>query len=72
MRGKTHIFPVETLKNFSVSFQVNYPFNFGPGVGAIPLTNAEPLANATATTSGWGTTTPGGSLASHSYWQSTY
>jgi trypsin len=62
MRSKTHIFPVEPLKNFSFSFQVDIRFVFGPGVGPIPLTTAEPPAGAIATTSGWGTTTPGGDL----------
>jgi trypsin len=63
IRGKTHIFPVEPLKNFSVSFQVSEQFTYGPGVGPIPLTTAEPPAGANATTSGWGTTTSGASLA---------
>jgi len=59
MRSKTHIFPVEPLKNFSFSFQVDPPFTYG----TIPLPPAEPPAGAPATTLGWGTTTPGGSLS---------
>jgi len=62
MWSKTPIFPVEPLNNFSVSFQVDPPFTYGPGVGQIALTTAEPAAGAPATTSGWGTTTPGGDL----------
>jgi trypsin len=64
MRGKTAVFTVELLNNFSVSFQVSPPFTFGPGVEPINMTNVEPLPGALSVTSGWGTTSPGGSLPS--------
>jgi len=61
MQGKTPIFTVEPLNNFSVSFQVSVPFTYGPGVQPIALTSVEPSAGALAVVSGWGTLTAGGS-----------
>jgi len=54
MRGKTPNFPVETLNNFRVSFQVSVPFNYGIGVQPISLTFTEPSAGSIAAVSGWG------------------
>ena len=62
MQGKTPVFPVEPLSNFSVPFQVSVPFAFGLGVQPIALTSVEPPAGALAVVTGWGTLTPGGSL----------
>jgi hypothetical protein len=62
MRGKTPVFHVEHLSNFSVSFQVSPPFTYGPGVQPIPLAPTEPPAGTLCVVSGWGTLTPGGSL----------
>jgi len=62
MQGKTPVFPVEPLNNFSVPFQVSVPFAFGLGVQPIALTSVEPPAGALAVVTGWGTLTPGGSL----------
>jgi len=62
MRSKTPILPLEPLLYFKVSFQVSPPFTYGPGVQPIPLVSTEPPAGALAVVSGWGTTTPGGSL----------
>jgi len=61
MQGKTPIFTVEPLNNFSVSLQVSVPFIYGPGVQPIALTSVEPSAGALAVVSGWGTLTAGGS-----------
>ena len=61
MQGKTLIFTVEPLNNFSVSFQVSVPFTYGPGVQPIALTSVEPPAGALAVVTGWGTLTAGGS-----------
>jgi hypothetical protein len=41
-RDKTPTFTAEPLNNFSVSFQVSVPFNYGPGVQPISLTSSEP------------------------------
>jgi trypsin len=54
MQGKTPIFPVELLNNFSVTFQVSVPFTYGPGTQPIPLTSTEPAAGSLAVVSGWG------------------
>jgi len=54
-RGKTPIFTVEPLNNFSVSFQVSVPFTYGPGVQPISLSSTEPAAGSLAVVSGWGT-----------------
>ena len=64
MRGKTPIFTLEPLNNFSVSFQVSVPFTYGTGVRPIPMTSTEPTAGTLAVVSGWGTLTPGGQLPS--------
>ena len=64
MRIKTPDFRVELLNNFSVSFQVSVPFNYGPGVQPISLTSTEPAAGSLAVVSGWGILSPGGSLPS--------
>jgi len=64
IQGKTPIFTVEPLNNFSVPFQVSVPFTYGPGVQPIALTSVEPSAGSLAVVSGWGTLTPGGSLPS--------
>jgi trypsin len=64
MRGKTPVFLVESLNNFSVSFQVSVPFTYGPGVQPISLTNTEPPAGALSVVSGWGTLSSGGSFPS--------
>jgi trypsin len=53
MRGKTPVFPIENLNNFSVSFQVSVPFTYGPGVQPIPLTSSEPAAGSLSVASGW-------------------
>jgi len=55
MRGKTPVFPVEILSNFSVSYQVSVPFNYEPGVQPITLTSSEPPAGSLAVLRGWGT-----------------
>jgi len=60
-RGKAHIFPVEPLNNFSVTFQVSVSFTYGTGVQPIPLTSTEPAADAPAVASGWGTVNYGDS-----------
>jgi len=54
MRGKTPIFPVEPLNNFSVPFQVFVPFTFGPRVRKIPMISTEPTAGTTTIVTGWG------------------
>ena len=54
MWGKTPIFPVEPLNNFSVTFQVPVPFTYGPGVQPIPLTYSEPSAGSLSVVGGWG------------------
>ena len=64
MQGKTPVFPVEPLNNFSVPFQVSVPFAFGLGVQPIALTSVEPPAGALAVVTGWGRLTPGGLLPS--------
>jgi len=64
MGGKTLIFPVEPLNNFSFSLQVSVPFTFGTGVQPISIKCTEPPAGVLAVVSGWGTLTPGGSLPS--------
>jgi len=56
MRGKTRNFPVETLNNFSVSFQVSVPFKYGIGIQPISLTSTEPACGSIAVISGWGFT----------------
>ena len=61
MQGKTPVFPVEPINNFSVQFQVSVPFTYGPGVRPIALASVEPPAGARAVVSGWGTLTAGGS-----------
>ena len=63
-QGKTPIFPVEPLNNFSVSFQVSVPFTYAPVVQPIPMTSTEPAAGSHAVVSGWGTPTEGSSLPS--------
>ena len=50
--------------NFILLFQVSVPFTYGTGVQPIPLTTTEPAGGAVSTVTGWGTTTPGGSLPS--------
>jgi trypsin len=62
MRGKTPVFTVELLNNFSVSFQVSPPFTYGPGVQPIAMTNLDPLPGTLAVVSGWGTLTEGGPI----------
>jgi trypsin len=62
MQGKTPVFPVEPLNNFSVLFQISVPFTYGPVVQPINLTSVEPPAGALAVVTGWGTLAPGGSL----------
>jgi len=64
MQGKTPVFPVEPLSNFSVPFQVSVPFAYGLGVQPIALTSVEPPAGALAVVTGWGRLTPGGLLPS--------
>jgi trypsin len=54
LRGKTPIFPVEPLNNFSVTFQVTVPFTFGPRVRQISMISTEPAAAAPAVVTGWG------------------
>ena len=61
MQGKTPIFTVEPLNNFSVSFQVSVPFTYGTAVQPISLTSVEPSAGALAVVSGWGTLSSGSS-----------
>jgi trypsin len=61
MQGKTPVFTVEPLNNFSVPFQVSVPFTYGTGIQPIALTSVEPSAGALAVVSGWGTLTAGGS-----------
>jgi len=56
MRGKTRNFPLETLNNFSVSFQVSVPFKYGIVIQPISLTSTEPAAGSIAVVSGWGYT----------------
>jgi trypsin len=62
MRVKSHIFPVESFDNLSVSFQVSVTFTYGVGVRPISLAIVEPPAGALAVVTGWGSLTPGGSL----------
>jgi trypsin len=57
MRGKTPIFTVESLNNFSDSFQVSVLFTYGTEFQPIKMTSTEPAA----VVSGWGTLIPGGS-----------
>jgi trypsin len=59
MRGKTPIFPVGPLKNFSVLFQVDVPFTYGPTIRPIALATAEPAAGVLAVVSGWGVLSDG-------------
>jgi secreted trypsin-like serine protease len=54
VRGKTPIFPVEPLNNFSVSFQVTPPFTYGTGVQPISMISTEPAAGSPSAGSGWG------------------
>ena len=54
MRGKTPIFPVEPLNNFSVTFQVTVPFTYSPKVRQISMISTEPTAATTAVVTGWG------------------
>jgi len=54
MRGKTPVFPVETLNNYSVPFQVSVPLTYGPAVQPISLTSTEPPAGVLSVVSGWG------------------
>ena len=54
MRGKTPIFPVEPLNNFSVTFQVTVPFTYGPRVRQISMISTEPAAGTPAVVTGWG------------------
>ena len=60
MRGKTPVFPIQHLNNFSVSFQVFVPFTYGTGVQPISLTSTEPPAGSLAVVSGWGRLSSGG------------
>jgi trypsin len=64
MRGKSPKFPVESLNNFSLSFQVSVPFKYGLGIQPISLTSTEPLAGSIARVSGWGYLSSGGPFAS--------
>jgi len=64
MRGRTPIFLVEHLNNFSFKFQVSPPFTYGTGVQPISLASTEPADNALSVVSGWGTLSSGGSLPS--------
>jgi trypsin len=54
MRGKTPIFPVEQLNNFSVPFQVFVPFTFGPTVRQISMSSSEPGTATNPVVTGWG------------------
>ena len=53
MRGRNPVFPIESLNDFSVPFQVSVPFTYGPGVQPISLTSTEPAAGSLAVVSGW-------------------
>ena len=64
MRGKTTVFPVEPVNNFSASFKVSLPFTYGPGVQLILLTSTEPPVGALAVVIGCRTPSFGGLLPS--------
>ena len=59
IRGKSSIFPLEPLNNFSVLFQLFVPFTYGQGVQPIPLATIEPPGGTPSVVSGWGITTDG-------------